>query len=96
MCGQLRMHLGEARAPFAWKECTVSASATSSALLGAGYLLPTVSCDTQVSRKHIMKQERENERLDQIGLWRRSASICSDNLDMEQGTFRILFLRILS
>ncbi len=35
-----------------------------------GYFVPTVGRDEAVVREYIKKQEKEDERLDQLGLWR--------------------------
>ena len=35
-----------------------------------GYFVSTVGRDEAVIREYIKKQEKENERLDQLGLWR--------------------------
>ncbi len=38
--------------------------------LGAGYFVSTVGRDEEVIRNYIREQEKEDERLDQLGLWR--------------------------
>lgn len=35
-----------------------------------GYFVSTVGRDEELIRKYIQEQEREDERLDQLGLWR--------------------------
>jgi len=43
---------------------------SSGSISGRGYFVSTVGCDEQVIREYIRHQEKEDERLEQLGLWR--------------------------